>query len=134
MTLSPSDRQSIIDYRLERAFDTFEELKYVIKGQFWNLAANRLYYSIFYACIALLLKNQLVTTSHAGVSRMMGLHFINTGILNYNEGKLLKRLFRMRQSGDYDDLTDWDEDDIMPYVQPTESLLNKIADLISSHD
>lgn len=131
MTLSSADREAIIYYRLERAKNTLSELQYVIKGGFWNLAANRLYYSAFYACIALLLKNQIVTTSHAGVNRMMNLHFIQTGILSEEEGKLLKRLFRMRQTGDYDDLMDWDEEDVVPYIPKVEDLLRKITGLIN---
>ncbi|MDE6269022.1 MAG: HEPN domain-containing protein [Muribaculaceae bacterium] len=131
MTLSSTDREAIISYRLERAKNTFAELRYVIKGGYWNLAANRLYYSAFYACIALLLKNQIVTTSHAGVNRMMNLHFIQTGILSEEEGKLLKRLFRMRQTGDYDDLMDWDEEDVLPYIPKVENLLSRISELIN---
>lgn len=129
MTLSTTERQAIIDYRIERAMATYSEAEYVIEGKFWNLAANRLYYSVFYACIALLIKHQIETTSHAGVNRMVSLHFVNTGVLTEEEGKLLKRLFRMRQTGDYDDLTDWDENDIVPYLPEVKGLLEKMSRL-----
>lgn len=130
MTLSSEDRQAIIDYRIERSYSAFKEAEYVAKGHFWNLTANRLYYSVFYICEALLLSNQITTNSHAGVSRMMSLHFVRTGKLQKREGELLGRLFRMRQTGDYDDLSDWTEEEIMPLFTPVEDLINRIESLI----
>lgn len=47
MTLTPEDRNAIIDYRIEGAYNTLKELEYVAKGKFWNLSANRLYYALF---------------------------------------------------------------------------------------
>lgn len=132
MTLSPEDRQAIIDYRIERSDTAFKEAQYVALGGYWNLTANRLYYSVFYICEALLLDNQITTSSHAGISRMMSLHFVKTGKLKKEEGELLGRLFRMRQTGDYDDLSDWREEEIMPMFPLVENLISKIRSLITS--
>lgn len=130
MTLSPEDRKAIIDYRIERSHSTIKEVEFIITGKFWNLAANRLYYALFYICEAVLLSRQLTTSSHAGVSRMMNLHFIKEGLLSEEEGALLARLFRMRQTGDYDDLWDWTEKDILPLLPDTKKLIAKIESLI----
>lgn len=134
MTLSPEDRQAIIDYRIERSNTAFREAQYVALGGYWNLTANRLYYAVFYICEALLLNNQIATTSHAGISRMMSLHFVKTGKLKKEEGELLGRLFRMRQTGDYDDLSDWREEEIMPMFPLVENLISKIHSLITPPD
>ena len=131
MILSPEDRQAVIEYRKERAYLSLKEAEYVAGGNFWNLAANRLYYSAFYICIALLISEGISATTHEGVSRMMNLHFIKTGKLNKEEGKLLGQLFRMRKTGDYDDLTDWEEEEIQPLFSKTKKLVDKIATLIS---
>ena len=130
MTLSPDDRKAIIEYRIEKAYKTIEEAEFVIKGKFWNLAANRLYYSIFYICEALLLSNQISASSHTGVSRMISLHFIRTSKLDKTDGELLSRLFRMRQTGDYDDLSDWTENEIVPILPSVKKLISKIESLI----
>lgn len=131
MTLTPDDRTAIIEYRIERSHKALEEAEYVARGGFWNLAANRLYYSAFYICEALLLKNQIATTSHAGVSRMMNMHFVRTGKIDVEDGRLLGNLFRMRQTGDYDDLSDWSEDEIRPIFPKVLNLLSKIEKLIN---
>lgn len=131
MTLTPEDRKSIIEYRTERSHETIKEVEFIITGKFWNLAANRLYYAVFYICEALLLSRQLSVSSHAGVSRMMHLHFVKNGILTEEEGYLLGKLFRMRQTGDYDDLWDWTEKDILPLVPETKNLIARIKALIT---
>lgn len=77
------------------------------------------------------MKNRITTNSHAGVSRMINLHFIRTGKLDMADGRLLGNLFRMRQTGDYDDLSDWSEDEIRPIFPQVQNLLIKIEKLIN---
>lgn len=48
MIPSTEDRQAVIEYRKERAYLSLKEAEFVASGNFWNLAANRLYYSAFY--------------------------------------------------------------------------------------
>lgn len=131
MALNPQDRINVIKYRIERAYSTLKEAKFAQENEFWNLTANRLYYSAFYICQALLLFYQIPVNSHAGLNRMMGYHFIRTGILSDEEGKLLSMLFNMRQTGDYNDLFDWSKEDVEPLFEPTENLINKINSLLS---
>lgn len=132
MTLSQQERQIIIDYRFERARTAIEEAAYVAKGNFWNLAANRLYYAVFYACEALLISKGIATQTHAGLNRMMNLHFIKTGLLNDEDKNILTNLFRMRQTGDYEDLTDWSENEVTPYIDKAKYLIDKIENLTKS--
>ncbi len=116
MTLSDEEREAIVSYRIERGLTSFKEAEFVATGNFWNLVANRLYYSVFYLSEALLLKNRISTTTHAGVIRMMNLHFVRTGILSMEQGILLGELFRMRLTGDYDDLTDWTSSQLLTLI------------------
>lgn len=80
--------------------------------------------------MALLVSNGISASTHEGVSRMMNLHFIKTGKLDKEDGKLLGKLFRMRKTGDYDDLSDWDEDEILPLFPKAKELVDKICSLI----
>lgn len=130
MTLSDQERDAVVKYRLEKSYNTLEEAEYVSKGNYWNLAANRLYYTIFYACEALLLSRRINASTHAGVGSMMSLHFVKTGLLTKDEGKLIGILLRMRQTGDYDDLSDWTEEEIVPMFPRVRTLLKRLESLI----
>lgn len=61
---------------------------------------------------------------------MIGMHFVKDGTLNLEDSKLMKRLFMMRQSGDYDDMFDWSEEDVLPIIEPTRQLVAKIKSLL----
>ena len=63
---------------------------------------------------------------------MMGLHFVKTEKLDNDDARLLGEVFRMRQTGDYDDLNDWTEDQILPLIPKVKTLVNKIENLIST--
>lgn len=56
MALTDPERQAIVLYRIEKSRDTLKEAKAVAALGFWSLCANRLYYSAYYSCVALLIK------------------------------------------------------------------------------
>jgi uncharacterized protein (UPF0332 family) len=127
-----NELDALIQYRVKKARETFDEALDVAKLERWNLAANRLYYTLFHACNALLVAYGLNAKTHSGIIRMVGLNFVSTNKLTSDEGKLLSILYNMRQSGDYDDLFDWDKAQVEPYFKPTLELLNKIISLIEN--
>jgi uncharacterized protein (UPF0332 family) len=75
-----------------------------------------LYYTCFYAVIALLLKNNIETQTHDGARTQFGLHFVKPGKIDKKYGKLFSKLFDYRQKGDYGDLFDYDETLVEPLI------------------
>lgn len=69
--------------------------------------------------------------THNGTFNLFSQRYIATGLLSENEKHLYRNLFSMRQTGDYDDLFDWEQDDILPLIPQVESLLNKMKGFIS---
>lgn len=59
----------------------------------YNLAANRLYYALYYAASSTLISNGLMSHSHSGMLAMMHLHFVKTGKLTKENGALHQLLF-----------------------------------------
>lgn len=128
--LKDEDRQDLINYRTEKAYKVLQEAKDNAKLRHWNLAGNRLYYSVFHMCQALLLSEGDTTRRHAGMIHKIGLDFITTGRLDSKYGRLISRLYELRQSGDYDDKFDATEEEIMPYFEQVEQLLDVLKGLI----
>ena len=125
-------KKDIISYRIEKANRTFVEAQDNARLKHWSLAANRLYYALFHMSSAILLDKGIHFKTHAGAIRAIGLHFVTKGLLTSEEGRLISRLQTMRSSGDYDDLFDWTESDVMPMFDQTEALLKKMGSLITS--
>jgi uncharacterized protein (UPF0332 family) len=126
------EKESYIKYRLSRAWDTFDDAKILASKGKWNSTINRLYYSAYYAVMALLLKNDLNPTTHNGAKSNFTEHFIKNQIIDKKYGKVYSQLFTWRQKGDYDDLFDFEEVQVMQYFQPVEELITLIESIIKS--
>ena len=61
---------------------------------------------------------------------MFGLHFVKTGIINERFHKFYTDLFSMRQSGDYEDFCDYEEEDVLELVAPAKELITAIEKIL----
>lgn len=88
--LDEQSRHDLIKYRIERAHETIKEAELLASDKYYNATINRLYYAVFYATQALLLKEKVSAKTHAGVKTMLGLRFISKGMLDVKFGKTFK--------------------------------------------
>lgn len=132
MSLTEEERFAIISFRTEKAFQTLKEAKGIATLKFWNAVANRLYYSCYYITGALLVANNLSAQTHNGVIHLLGLHFIKTGLISKDAGKLYSRLYEQRQTSDYDDLFYLNEEDVNPLIELAENYINELNSLIQA--
>jgi uncharacterized protein (UPF0332 family) len=89
-----------------------------------------LYYSCYYAISALLLKDGISTFTHDGLITQFNLHFVKTGIIKREFGKLYGNLMDWRQKGHYGDLFDFTKETVEPLLKPVEEFLSEITALI----
>ena len=131
MTLSIEEKKSIIEYRIQKAWSSIREAEDNAQLGHWTLAASRLYYATYYMASALLVDKGITARSHSGVIHIIGSEFVKKDLLTKEEGRLISRLFGMRQSGDYDDLFDWTEEEVHPFFDKTKAFLKRMEDLIT---
>ena len=128
--LKEEERRDLVNYRIEKAYKVLQEARDNAELKHWNLTGNRLYYAVFHMCQALLLSEGETIRRHAGMIHKIGLVFITTGRLDAKYGRLISRLYELRQSGDYDDRFDATEEEIVPYFSQVEELLKQLESLI----
>ena len=92
--LDEESKNALINYRIQRAYETLKEAQVMMRESFYNAAVNRLYYACYYAAVSLLLKYDHQPQTHNGVKTMLGLHFISTGKLPIKIGKIFSTLFK----------------------------------------
>lgn len=68
----------------------------------YDFAASRAYYGAFYAMEAALLFKGVTCSTHSGVLAVFSERFIKHGTLPTSFGAKAARLFRERQTGDYE--------------------------------
>ncbi len=129
MSLADENRKDIVSYRIERAYTALEQAKLNYELNCLEVTANRLYYAAYYVVSALLIANKILAHSHEGNVTQFGLHFVKTGKVDREDGKLLSHLLTMRLKGDYSDRFGLTADDVLPYIEPTEAFIKKISSL-----
>jgi len=67
----------------------------------YDSCVSRCYYAMFFITEAVLLTKNLSASSHKGVIRLFGEHFIKTGIFDRKMGKELNDAYDKRLIGDY---------------------------------
>ncbi|HJB44622.1 MAG TPA: nucleotidyltransferase domain-containing protein [Candidatus Coprenecus merdipullorum] len=78
-----------------------DEVAYPFRALSWDVVANRLYYAVFHAVSALLIKDGYKVGTHKGAMLMFGQHYVRTGIFTAEESKLYSNLQMMREESDY---------------------------------
>ena len=73
----------------------------LLSDGYYDFAASRAYYAVFYAATALLLQEGLEFRKHGGVIAAIHQQFIKTGRLEKEFGKNLNWLYELRSVGDY---------------------------------
>jgi len=90
----------LIRYRMARAQETLEEAHILADSGRWNACVNRLYYACFYAISALLVRDGLSSSKHAGVRSLFNRQYVKTGKIPKNLASVYNDLFERRREGD----------------------------------
>lgn len=128
-------KDDYVQYRIQRAHETIQEIQVLIDNKLWNTAINRMYYACFYAVGALLIKNGIEVVTHAGCRQKFGELFILTEKIDRKLGKFYSELFEKRQKGDYNDFFDVDEETVLnlypmakDFVVHIKKVINQVID------
>ena len=130
--MKENERVEYINHRINSAKKTFNAAKSLIDNEFYNSAVNRLYYSVFYAVNALLVKNEITARTHSGIKQQFSLHFIKNKKLNVKYGILLSDLFDLRQKADYDNLFEIEDAAIVSLLEPVKNMIDEIEKLVTN--
>lgn len=132
MSLTAEERHVMFTLEIERAERIMcEEVPVQKNAHLWNMLANRLYYAVFHAISALLIKNGIQVSSHKGLQMMFNEKFVRTGVFSENDRLVLSQLESLRHQGDYNCFLDTTEDEIVPYIVKADALIAKIKGVLS---
>ena len=88
MKLNDEERRVMVSLEYEKAKSFLEQAEKIAAMDLWDVVANRLYYSIFHAVSALLIKDGHNVSTHKGTLVLFGQHYVKTGIFPADASKL----------------------------------------------
>jgi len=117
---------------LQKSKRTFEEIEVLQQANLWNGVASRLYYAVFHAVNALLIHDAHQANTHNGSHAMFGLHYIKTGKLPAEYGRLYNQLQTMREESDYNCVYNVEREEIMQRILPARQMIDAISKMINN--
>lgn len=125
-------RRELSLYRLKQAAETLDEAKFLLSGKKSPRSViNRVYYSMFYAVLALLIFEPYTSAKHSGVLAYFNRRFIKDGILPKELGEAVNIAFEMRQRGDYREYVELSYEQVEPFVKKAEGFIEAIRNYLS---
>ena len=121
----------MVQLEIERAERMLNEFPIYIEHNLWNTLVNRMYYAVFHAATALLIKHGLHAGTHQGVYILLSKHFIKEGILTNEEGRLFSRLETLREKGDHNCFIDAESEEVLPLLEPTKAFVEHVVHLLN---
>ena len=109
----PHDTSALVRYRIDRAQETILEAELALNNDMLQLAANRIYYAIFYITSALAAKYKYSTSKHSQLKGWFNKNFIKTGKLPKQLGEIYELAFVNRQESDYDDFVSLNREELL---------------------
>lgn len=100
----------LVNYRIKRADETFEEALLALTNNKLNLTANRIYYVAFYIVSALAISNDFSTSKHSQLLGWFNKNIVKKGIVPKEFGRIYLNAYELRQESDYEDLIEFESE------------------------
>ena len=130
--MNEQERLTYIHYRLDRAEKTLAEARTLFETTQMFGAVNRIYYAMFYAVSALAFAHGFSTTSHSQLRGYFNREFVKKGLILAQHGKAYGIAFDSRKKGDYDDLVEFEKEQVHEMLSEATAFLHVIKDLTIS--
>lgn len=123
----PENRKELMEYRLESARERLKSAKVLLECGSYKDSVGRSYYAMFTAVRALLAKDGIDYSKHAGVISYFQKEYIKTGQLDKKYSKYLSQAFQIRNNTDYSDFFIVSQSDAKEQYDKAEEFLDVIG-------
>lgn len=93
--------KALVSYRLEQVDESLDAARILLEQNLTRSSANRSYYAMFYAVLALLVTRKQETSKHSGAISLFDKEFVKTGMFKREFSRWLHDAFDLRQRSDY---------------------------------
>ena len=125
--------KALVEYRMQQARDAREEAEILFERGKYRGALNRVYYSMFYAVLALLASRELTASKHSGVIYLFHREFVKTEMIPLDVAKFLDIAFDLRNKCDYRDFVTPDFQRVAELLKQSEVFIDTVKATLERH-
>jgi len=126
------NRNEYLKYRIDRSNELYKDALLLWDHNSWRSCVNRLYYSSFHLISALVFMLDMNPKSHEGLKTLFLQHFVKTGLIDIELGKLYALLHDWRQESDYAVFSEFSREDVEPLLTKVLKMNTIILEHINS--
>lgn len=129
----PDNKKELMKYRLDSAKERLNAAKILLAGGSYKDSIGRSYYAMFTAVRALLAKDGIDYSKHAGVISYFQKEYIKTEQFDKKYSKYLSQAFQIRNNTDYSDFFIVSQSDAKEQYKKAEEFLSVIKTYLASY-
>ncbi|MBR1667299.1 MAG: HEPN domain-containing protein [Bacteroidaceae bacterium] len=126
MSLDLEDRKTLVNLEFEKASNIISQIQLFHQNKFWDTIANRLYYAVYHAVVALFIHDGIEVGTHKTTINRFGNYYVQTGIFTPQDGKLFSRLKSIREASDYTTTYAISQETLEPRIVEAQDLVVRI--------
>lgn len=119
-----------ISLELKRSNESLKSAKVLMKEELYEDSISRAYYAIFHAAKAILLTIDVEPKTHEGAIKKFGHHFVETGLIEKEIGRIFGRAQKVREKSDYDVAKEFSEEDANEWITMAEKFVKRIQEYL----
>ena len=124
----------LVQYRIDIAKEKLKSAKILLDAGQYKDSIGRSYYALFSAVRAVLAKDQVDFSKHAGVIAYFQKNYIKTEIFERKYSKYLSSAFQIRNSCDYDDFYIVSKANAEEQYRKVDEMIHVIIDYLSNSE
>ena len=128
MTMEDEKKDTLIRYRLEQAKEAIDDAVFLFdNNRGLRSVVNRIYYGMFYAVLALLVREPFRGSKHSGVIGYFNKRFMKEGIFPPEIGKYLNMAFEARQESDYKEFSELTTENVEELLKHAKAFIEEVS-------
>lgn len=126
--MTEDNRKRNIELELEKVGEAVREADLLFANGLLSGAVSRLYYAVLHAVRALLLTKGIEARSHEGALRLLGLHFVKSGVFETRFSHFFSMLMKLREEADYNPAYTFSGEDFEDFRRKASDLLETVRE------
>ena len=121
----------LVKYRLQNSKEKLGSAKLLLENGKFKDSISRSYYAMYTAARALLATKHLDSSKHSGVISLFNQHFVKTGVVARDLGRILMKGKDLRQDGDYKDFVETSMKEAQDQYSDAKKFIDQIEDTLT---